>query len=140
MSATSKGKESQNKKRERARKIESRLRKEYSSPTIALKYSSPLELLISVILSAQCTDVRVNMVTPKLFRKYRSARDFAAAIPAELEQEIHSTGFYRNKAKNIIACCKALLSGFGGKVPSTMDELIQLPGVGRKTANCVLEA
>lgn len=138
MPATSKGQESQKKKRERARKIESRLRKGYSTPTIALKYSTPLQLLISVILSAQCTDARVNMVTPALFRKYRIAKDFAAAVPAELEREIHSTGFYRNKAKNIIACCKALLSGFDGEVPSTMEELIQLPGVGRKTANCVL--
>ena len=138
MPATSSNKESLKKKRGRARKIESLLRKGYPAPEIALKHSNPLQLLISVILSAQCTDVRVNMVTPALFRKYRNAKDFATAIPAELEREIHSTGFYRNKAKNIIACCKALLSGFAGEVPSTMEELIQLPGVGRKTANCVL--
>ena len=138
MPASSKRKESQEKKNGRVRKIVSRLRKEYPAPQIALKYTTPLELLISVILSAQCTDARVNMVTPALFRTYRSVNDFATADAAELELAIHSTGFYRNKARNIIACCKALLAGFGGKVPATMDELIQLPGVGRKTANCVL--
>ena len=138
MTHTSGDKESGEKKKVRAKKIESILRKEYPSPVIALSYSNPLQLLIAVILSAQCTDVRVNMVTPSLFKKYKSARDFANADPKELEEVIHSTGFFRNKAKNIIGCCKALVGIHKGEVPSSMEELIQLPGVGRKTANCIL--
>jgi endonuclease-3 len=133
-------KESGVKKKHRAQKIESLLRKEYPSPTIALEYSTPLQLLIAVILSAQCTDLRVNVVTPALFGKYRTAQEFANADLKELEHVIHSTGFFRNKAKNIVACCKALVEGYRGEVPTSMDELIQLPGVGRKTANCVLGA
>ncbi len=132
------GKEFGEKKRIRTQKIESLLRKEYPSPTITLLHSNSLQLLIAVILSAQCTDVRVNTVTPSLFKKYKTAHDFAGADAAELEREIHSTGFFRNKAKNIIGCCKALVENYKGDVPSTMDELVQLPGVGRKTANCIL--
>jgi endonuclease-3 len=122
----------------RTRVIVSLLKKEYPEPMIALGYSNPLELLIAVILSAQCTDVRVNIVTRELFKKYRSAEDYARVVPAELEKDIRSTGFYRMKAKNIIACCKRLVEKHSGKVPSTLNELIQLGGVGRKTANVVL--
>jgi endonuclease III len=122
----------------RAKKIVSTLRKEYSDAHTALEHRSPLQLLIATILSAQCTDVRVNMVTPQLFERYRTARDFATADPAELETMIRSTGFYKNKAKNIIACTTALVERFGGEVPNTMEALESLAGVGRKTANCVL--
>jgi endonuclease III len=132
------GSEPQQRKTTRAQKIESLLQRQYPSTTVALHYANPLQLLISVILSAQCTDARVNMVTPSLFKKYRTAEAFAHAIPTELEHAIHSTGFFRNKAKNIINCCKALIEKHGGQVPRSMDELLQLPGVGRKTANCVL--
>jgi len=130
--------ESHQRKAKRAQKIETLLRKEYPSASIALKYENPLQLLISVILSAQCTDARVNLVTPSLFAKYKTAAAFASATPSELERMIHSTGFYHNKAKNIIKCCTTILEKHAGKVPATMEELIQLPGVGRKTANCVL--
>jgi endonuclease III len=105
---------------------------------IALVFSNPLELLMATILSAQCTDVKVNQVTQDLFRKYRSAKDYAVADPAELEQDIRPTGFYRNKAKSLQNCCRALLDRFAGAVPGTLDELVTLPGVGRKTANVVL--
>jgi endonuclease-3 len=132
------GSESQQRKAKRAHTIQSLLQSQYPSASVALHYANPLQLLISVILSAQCTDARVNMVTPSLFKKYRTAAAFAHAIPSELEHAIHSTGFFRNKAKNIINCCKALIEKHAGEVPSSMDELIQLPGVGRKTANCVL--
>ena len=116
----------------------SRLKKEFPQARTALEYSNPLQLLISTILSAQCTDVRVNIITPTLFAKYRSAKDFANADRSELELEIKSTGFYRMKAKHIIDACKIILENFGGNIPKTMDELLSLPGVGRKTANCVL--
>lgn len=124
----------------RAEKIRPLLQGEYPNPAVALTYSTPLELLVAVILSAQCTDARVNIVTKTLFRKYANVGEYAAANQKELEQDIRSTGFYRNKAKNIIACCKALLEKHGGSVPGTMEELVLLPGVGRKTANCVLGA
>ncbi|MGB2869271.1 MAG: endonuclease III [Bacteroidota bacterium] len=127
-------------KKARTRKIIVHLRKKYPLPKTALRFSNPLQLLISTILSAQCTDVRVNMVTPGLFKRYRNVSDFARADRAELEEQIRSTGFYRNKAKNIIACCAQLTERYGGAVPSTMGELTQLAGVGRKTANCVLGA
>ena len=110
----------------------------YKDADCTLDYMSPLELLIATQLAAQCTDARVNMVTPALFKRYPTVYDFADANPDELSSLIHSTGFYRNKTKNIIACCKKLISDFGGEVPSTMDELLSLPGVGRKTANLVL--
>ena len=115
-----------------------RLKKTYPGATIALHYSNPLQLLVSTILSAQCTDVRVNMVTPALFKKYKTARDYASANRKEFEQEIHSTGFFRAKTKSIMGCCKALIEKYNGRVPDTMEELLTLPGVGRKTANVVL--
>lgn len=102
-----------------------------------LNYKTPWQLLIAVILSAQCTDARVNIVTKDLFRKYRKLEDFAKADIAELEQDIHSTGFYHNKAKNIIACAQVLVDKYKGKIPSDIDELTALPGVGRKTANVI---
>jgi len=121
-----------------AAKITRRLLERYPDPKIALRFSDPLELLIAVILSAQCTDARVNAVTKDLFRKYRTAADYASADLASFEQEIKSTGFYRNKAKTVIACARRLVAAFGGKVPETVEELTTLPGVGRKTANMVL--
>jgi len=114
------------------------LKKEYPQPKIALDYSSPLEILVATILSAQCTDKRVNIVTKALFKKYKTAKDYANADLKEFEDEIRSTGFYRNKAKNIINAAKKIISYFKGKVPSTMRELVLLPGVARKTANIVL--
>ncbi len=114
------------------------LTKTYPDARCELNFTSPLELLVATILSAQCTDARVNMVTPSLFRKYRSALAYAEADPPVFEQEIRTTGFFRSKAKNIIACCQKLVRDFGGKVPRTMEELVTLPGVGRKTANIIL--
>jgi endonuclease-3 len=114
------------------------LRKEKPDVGIALTHSTPLELLIATILSAQCTDRRVNEVTKKLFKKYRSTHDYIAASQEELEKEIYSTGFYRNKAKNIKKLCEILVKNFNGKVPDTMEDLLTLPGVARKTANIVL--
>jgi len=110
----------------------------YPDAHCALEHHTPLQLLIATILSAQCTDVRVNIVTPSLFERYKSAQDYANADPKELERMIASTGFFRNKAKNIIACCKAIRAEHAGEVPNTLDELVKLPGVGRKTANVVL--
>lgn len=115
-----------------------RLEKVHSDAKIALNYSNPLELLVATILSAQCTDARVNIVTKSLFKKYRTAKDYANADLKQLEEEIKSTGFYHNKAKNIKKCCQMLMEKFNGRVPKTMDELLQLPGVARKTANIVL--
>jgi len=114
------------------------LAKTYPDARIELHFTSPLELLVATILSAQCTDARVNLVTPHLFRTYRSAWAYADADPAVFEEAIRSTGFFRSKAKNIIACCQKLVRDFGGKVPRTMEELTSLPGVGRKTANIIL--
>ncbi|MCU0786269.1 MAG: endonuclease III [Verrucomicrobia bacterium] len=122
----------------RAKKIIAGLRRTYPDAHCELIFSNPRELLIATILSAQCTDKRVNLVTADLFKRYRSAADFANADLAELEQDIRPTGFFRNKAKNIKACCAALVEKHGGEVPRTMAELIQLGGVGRKTANVVL--
>ena len=121
-----------------AEKISKLLLKKYPNPRIALDFSNPLELLIAAVLSARCTDVKVNEVTAGLFRKYRSARDYASADPAAFEAEIKPTGFYRNKAKMIIECCRKIDREFNGKVPDTMEQLTALPGVGRKTANVVL--
>jgi endonuclease III len=114
------------------------LRKEFPAARTALLHENPLQLLVATILSAQCTDERVNKVTPGLFAKIPDARAFAALSQAELEREIKSTGFFRMKAKNIIACCTALMEKHGGEVPRTMEALVLLPGVGRKTANVVL--
>lgn len=121
-----------------ARQITALLLGKYPEPKLALHFSNPLELLIAVILSAQCTDARVNEVTATLFKKYRKARDYAAADPVVLEQEIRSTGFYKNKTKSVIACCQKLVADFHGEVPRTPEELTTLPGVGRKTASMVL--
>ena len=125
-------------RRARVRKIIARLEKSYPDATCALHHNSALELLVATILSAQSTDARVNMVTPALFAKYTTAQDFASADPRALEQEIHSTGFFRNKTKSIIGMAQALIEHHGGTVPDTMEQLVQLPGVGRKTANVVL--
>ena len=114
------------------------LEQTYPDARCALDYRNPLELLIATMLSAQCTDERVNMVTPALFARYPDAASFAEAEPAELEELIHSCGFYRQKAKSIRACCRLLVDEFGGEVPAGMDDLVALPGVGRKTANVVL--
>ena len=124
--------------RARASAILKILRGEFSRPETALGHENAYQLLVATILSAQCTDERVNKVTGVLFRTYRSAADFAAAVPAELEEAIRSTGFYRMKAKNIIACSRALVENHGGIVPERMEDLVQLAGVGRKTANVVL--
>lgn len=123
---------------ERVRDIFPILRKTYPTAKIALKHSNPLELLISTILSAQCTDVRVNMVTKDLFKKYTSAKDWAMADIKQIESDIKSTGFFRNKAANIKGACTRVIEEFDGEIPDTMEELLTLPGVGRKTANCVL--
>jgi len=122
----------------RALKIIELLEKEHRDAKIALNHTNPLELLIATILSAQCTDERVNVVTKTLFKKYMSIEDYAGADLKELEQDIRSTGFYRNKARNIKKCCQIILDKFGSQVPKTMEEILELPGVARKTANIVL--
>ncbi|MDQ3819239.1 MAG: endonuclease III [Acidobacteriota bacterium] len=121
-----------------ARSIIRRLRREYPDVRCSLNYSNPLELLVATILSAQCTDERVNKVTAALFRKYKRCEDYTSVEQTELERDIHSTGFYRNKAKAIQAACRIIAEKHGGRVPDTMDELLALPGVARKTANVVL--
>lgn len=123
---------------ERVRNIFPILKKTYPEAKVALKFTNPLELLIATILSAQCTDVRVNMVTKEVFKKYRSAKDWAEADLKEVESDIRSTGFYHNKAVNIKAACGDIVERFGSKVPDSMEELVSLAGVGRKTANVVL--
>jgi endonuclease-3 len=123
---------------ERINEILRRLDQRYPAATCALHHNSAWELLVATILSAQCTDVRVNMVTPIIFEKYPTPEAFAALQPEELEPDIRSTGFFRNKSKSIVGAARKLISDFGGQVPRTMDELLQLPGVARKTANVVL--
>src|SRR5438045_541082 len=132
------GRQSNHPRLARAEQIIAGLRKAYPDAHCELNYSNPLQLLIATILSAQCTDKQVNLVTAQLFKKYPTALDYANAIPGELEQEIHRLGFFRNKAKSIQACCRKLVERYGGEVPRRMEELIQLDGVGRKTANVVL--
>lgn len=126
--------------KERITEIIKILRKAYPRSRTALCYETPLQILISTILAAQCTDKRVNKITPSLFKKYKTVHGFAKAKQATLEQEIRSTGFYRNKAKNIIATSKRIVEDFRGKVPDSMQELISLSGVARKTANIVLSS
>jgi endonuclease-3 len=122
----------------RATRILSILERAIPEARVELSYENPLELLIATILSAQCTDQRVNQVTPALFRRYRRAQDYAGADPAELEALIRPTGFFKSKAKSIMACGRTLDERFGGQVPASMEELTTLPGVGRKTANVIL--
>lgn len=125
-------------KKEYTKKVYSILNKAYPRAHIVLNYSNSWELLVAVILSAQCTDKRVNIVTKSLFSKYKSVEDYARAEPSEFEKDIRSTGFYKNKAKNIIAAAKRILTTYKGEVPRTMDEMLTIPGVARKTANVVL--
>lgn len=127
-----------NEAKKQAAEIIKRLRKAYPDAHCALVHTSPFELLIATILSAQCTDVRVNIVTADLFRKYRGPEDFLKVSQSELEKDIHSTGFFRNKAKNIQAACKRIIEEYGGEIPRTMGELLTLGGVARKTANVVM--
>ncbi|MBQ2940865.1 MAG: endonuclease III [Clostridia bacterium] len=126
------------KRQEKILIVRERLSALYPDSECTLTYKDPFQLLIATQLAAQCTDARVNIVTKTLYKKYPTVESFAAADLTELEQDIKSTGFYHNKAKNIIGCAKKLLSDFGGKVPKTMEELLSLPGTGRKTANLVL--
>ena len=130
--------ETKEEKAARVKKIIAGLKKVYPGAHCELNYSNPLELLIATILSAQCTDKRVNLVTAELFKKYRSAADYAAAPAGELEQAIKTTGFFRNKTKSIKTATKAIVERYGDQVPRTMEELLTLGGVGRKTANVVL--
>ena len=123
---------------ERAREIYDRLIEHYPDAHCALDFKSPFQLLIATILSAQCTDKRVNMVTPALFKRYRTPAALAAAKPEELEEMIKSTGFFRNKTKSLLGMSNAIAEEHGGRVPETLDELVKLPGVGRKTANVIL--
>lgn len=125
-------------KAQRAREILARLQERYPEATCSLNYTTTLQLLVATILSAQCTDERVNQVTPALFQRYADAQAFAEADLLELQALVKSTGFYRNKAKNIQAACRKIVQEFGGEVPQTMAELLTLPGVARKTANVVL--
>lgn len=124
--------------RQRVLKIREIFEKIYGDAACSLDYKDPLQLLIATQLAAQCTDARVNIVTKDLFKKYKNVYDFANANPEELEQDIKSTGFYRNKARNIINCCKMLIEKHNGEVPNNMEDLLALPGVGRKTANLIL--
>jgi endonuclease-3 len=123
---------------QRVEKIIELIEKQYPNAKTALNFTNPLEILLATILSAQTTDVTVNIVTKNLFKKYRTAEDYVNADIVELEQVIHSTGFYHNKAKNLQKCCQRLVEKFHSQVPKTMEELIELPGVARKTANIVL--
>jgi len=131
-------KETQEQRKQRAIQILKLLKKAYPKATTALNWSNPLELLVATSLSAQCTDVRVNIVTADLFKKYKTAAEYVAADQAELEQMIRTAGFYRQKAKSIKAACAIIVDRFAGNVPQTMEELVTLPGVARKTANVVL--
>lgn len=125
-------------KKERAALTVSRLEELYPDVKCSLNYTTPLEMLLATQMSAQCTDANVNRVTEKLFKKYTCAEDFANADIEQLQEDIRSIGLYRNKSKNIIACCKKIISDYGGEVPDTMEALLTLPGTGRKTANLIL--
>jgi len=138
LTAKAVAKETPKERRRRVQKIVALLDRAYPETELALNFTTPLELLVALILAAQCTDERVNQVTAGLFKKYRTAGDWARIPRATLEKEIRSTGFYRNKAKSIQACCAELVTRFGGRVPDNLDDLVTLPGVGRKTANIVL--
>jgi len=124
--------------KEKALKIIKVLKKLFPTAKIALNYSNPWELLVAVVLSAQCTDKKVNEVTKNLFKKYKTLDDYIKANPREFEQDIKSTGFYKNKAKNILATARIIKEKFNGRVPKTMEELLTLPGIGRKSANVIL--
>ncbi len=124
--------------RERAKTVIERLAPLYPDPHTALNWSDPIELMVAVILSAQCTDERVNQVTAELFRKHKGAADYAAADPETFESEIKPTGFFRNKAKNIIGACAIIAEKHGARMPDTMEEMVALPGIGRKSANIIL--
>jgi endonuclease-3 len=124
----------------RVKEIISVLKKEYPEAKIALDFKNPWQLLVATVLSAQCTDVRVNKVTPGLFKKYKDISDYADADIREFEEDIHSTGFYKNKARSIIGSAKKILVEFNGRVPDTMEGLTSLPGIGRKTANVILSS
>src|SRR5215468_11003428 len=130
--------ETKSQKKDRTQQIIKLLKRAYPDAHCALNHTSPFELLIATILSAQCTDERVNIVTADLFRKYRGPADYLKVPQSELEKDIHSTGFFRNKSRNIQAACKRIIEEFKGQVPQTMDEILTLPGVARKTANVVL--
>lgn len=125
-------------KKERVEKLRQLLNAAYPNVKCSLDFETPVEMLIAVQLSAQCTDARVNIVTKELFKRYKSAQDFADADISELQEYIKSAGFYKNKSKNIIACCKRLVEVYDGKVPDTMEDLLTLAGTGRKTANLIL--
>ena len=136
--ATTPLQESLSQKQTRTGELIARLKVAHPDAHCSLNFSNPLELLVATVLSAQCTDVRVNLVTKLLFKKYRTAGDYAAASSEALEEEIKSTGFYRTKAKALRACCTELVERHGGEVPADMAALVRLPGVGRKTANVIL--
>lgn len=131
-------KETTEAKKGRIEKIIQRLRKAYPDVKCELDFSNPMELLAATVLSAQCTDKRVNMVTPELFKKYKTVPEYAAAKNADVEKIVQSTGFYKNKAKNIINAAKTIVEKFAGSVPKKLEDLVTLPGVGRKTANVIL--
>lgn len=130
--------ESPAQKKKRALKVAGFLKKKFPEARIALKYENPVQLLVAVILSAQCTDKKVNQVTEYIFKKYKTAKDFAALNPKQLEKMVHACGFYRNKTKNILVACRIIQNKFKGQLPQTMAEILTLPGVARKTANVVL--
>lgn len=124
--------------RERAKKVFKRLTAEYPDAKCSLDHRTPLQLMIATILSAQCTDARVNMVTPALFKRFKKPQDYVEAPLSEVEKYVKTCGFYRNKTKNIVGACQVILAEHGGEVPRTLEELVKLPGVGRKTANVIL--
>lgn len=125
-------------RKERAQKIIKKLHSLFPHPRIALRYKNPWELFVAVVLSAQCTDKKVNEVTEKLFKKYRALDDYIRANPHEFEQDIRATGFYRNKTKSVLSAAKVIKEKFSGRIPRTMDEMLTIPGIGRKSANVVL--